>query len=86
MDKKIIAILRKLFLLNRHHLISLTIISDSPTPYSCYSDGTILIDNPRAELYSYGYAESNGVECPTLYIDGGDKLIVYDCNLVSMIV
>ena len=67
-------------------MINYLFFSDSPTPYTCYSDGTILIENPRAELYSYGYAESNGAECPTLYIDGGDKLIVYDCNVVSMIV
>ena len=63
----------------------LLIFSDSPIQYTCYADGSIILRNPRTELYTiYSYAESNGAVCPTMYIDGGKKLMVYDCDVVSI--
>ena len=60
------------------------IISDAPIDYECFSDGTVLVSNPRNELFQYSYSESDNIPCQSMYINGGDKILIFDCDLVCI--
>ena len=57
----------------------------SGATYQCFEDGSVVVDNPRSELYHYSWAEQGGIECTTIYVKKFNQVIISDCDYVSSI-